>query len=90
MAEKHHNYKLTPADKKTLDAAFKQIRKYEDEIEPIRSDIKDVWASLKDGGFHVKAAKATYAAMKRREKDAAKYEEEEQARDLYFSAAGLI
>ncbi len=87
---KHDNYKLTAAQKKTLEASFKQLKKYEGEIEPIKDDIKDIWGSLKDQGFNVKAARAAYKAMKAREADAEKYDEEEQARDLYFAAIGLI
>lgn len=91
MADKHSNYRLTPQDKKLIEATFKQVKKLDGEMDAVKEDIKGAWGSLKESGINVKAAKAVYAEQKRRDRMGNdKYEEEEQARDLYRVALGYI
>lgn len=91
MASDHNEYKLDKEQKKTLKAAFTELDKYNDQIGEKREDMKAIWASLKDQGFNVKAAKKVYAERRRRESiGAEKYDEEQGVLDLYMTAMGLV
>lgn len=70
-----------------LRAFIERVEKLEEEKKAIADDVKEVYSEAKGAGFDVKIMRKIVAIRKL---DREKWKAEEQVRDLYLSALGLL
>lgn len=69
-----------------LEQFFQRIERIQEEIEPLKADIRDVFAQAKSQGFDVKIMRAI---LKLRKLEQAEREEQQELLDIYMRAVGL-
>lgn len=90
MVERTHNqYKLDKETKEDLRKGIKRIEKLMEERDLIGDDIKEEFKQFKAQGYDTSALRSIISDRRKKRKNAEKFEEFENNKDLYKFALGM-